>query len=251
MGLLDVSDVIRQDGDWSHGYDQAKSSCGFASRALDICDSNEVSTVRGDYTKSPEILKIEPFAVDAVIVRNNRCALPQDQQYLEQTLVEAEEKAIAQVFQDGIMAAWTSPSLSHENVTTLTPPVDAKVDGIVAAALAWFYAVSTEKPIVHLGIGAAFSFSNEAVDVLKELGVEVSISPGYTTGLIAVTGPITIRIGQRQTVEVYDTKTNTTEVQVNEVATIDFDTCGSVAYTPDPVDGYTFSRFEDFAVTIR
>lgn len=251
MGLLDVADVVRQDGEWSHGYDQQGSSCGLAARILDICDQAVAVTVRGDLTKAPEVLKIEPFAIDAMVVRDNRCALPDDEKRVADTLAMAEEKAIAQMFQDGAGVGWASPSLSHENVTVLTPPANQAIKDILAAELSWFYAVSTNAPIVHLGIGAAFSLNNEAADLLERLGIPVAVSPGYTSGLVAVTGPVAVNIGREQTVEVYNTGLNKTEVQNSKIVTIDFDTCGSVVYSPAPVGGFTFSRSDDFEVTTR
>jgi hypothetical protein len=228
MGLLDAATVIRGNGQWSNGYDLEESGCGLAVRVNDIC-APAFEVVVGDPASDPNVLQIKPFGIDAVLSRNVRCALDQDMDRTSSTLKKGEEQGIAHVFENGAFFDWPSPHLHHEDVDVLTAsPTDSFLK-IVGQALKAFYRKSTSQPLVHVGVSTMLSLLDDAgKSLLGTLGVETVFSPGYSTNLLAVTGPVTIRIGTTESVQVYDTTHNRTDILSTEVAAIEFDVCHAV-----------------------
>lgn len=251
MGLLDVATVERGDGDWTHGHDQTASNCGIEVRVMGPC-SALTSTVRGTVTDSPQIYQVLSFGVDAVLIRKARCSLAEDEQRIRDALLESEEQAIARVFNVGPEAAWTSPYLMHEDVSVLNTAGLTSIDNAVFRTLEFFYRNSTLAPVLHLGVAPAFQLSLSARQALDEMNVKLSVSPGYSNGLVAVTGPVAVQIGSIQSVETFNTSTNMVEVQATYLASVDFDMCSAVRYLLDdttiaevPGNAFSADNFQD------
>jgi hypothetical protein len=224
MGLLDSATVLRGDGPWSNGYDMEGSECGLAVRIGDICTPTPVNVV-GDPTGTPSRVSIKPFGVDAVLGRDVRCALDSDLRRVDLALESSQERAIGYAFDLGAEADWESPHLHHADVEVIT---GADAEARVGSALERYYAKSASPALLHLGIGSAIRIMRDMEDILEMLGVTVVISPGYDSKLVAVTGPVTVRIGTSEVVQVYDSTNNRTEIQATEVAAIEFDMCIAV-----------------------
>jgi len=224
-GLLEAADVDRGAGEWTIGYDLKSSGCGRAVRVSDPC-SPTTTPVVGDPTAEPAIYKVEPFGVDSVVGRNTRCAVEEDLSQNEAMLKACEERAIAHVFENGIVPGWESPHLLHADVPTV--PIGVTVDETVVAVLDAFWDVAAGPPLLHLGIGSAAQLAKETMLMLKATGVVCVVSPGYSAGLVAATDAVDINIGPVQSLQSYNTRTNRTEIQSNEIVGIEFDPCWAV-----------------------
>jgi hypothetical protein len=228
MGLLDTATVIRGNGPWSNGYDLEESGCGLAVRVNDIC-APTFEVVVGNPDGVPNVLQIKPFGLDAVLSRNVRCALDQDIDRTSSTLKKGEEQGIAHVFENGAYYDWPSPHLKHADVEVYTAPATDGILKVIGAALAAFYRKSPTTPLVHVGVNSMLSLLDDAgKSLLSTLGAETVFSPGYSPDLIAVTGPVAVHIGTMETVQVYDTTHNRTDILATEVAAIEFDVCHAV-----------------------
>lgn len=228
MGLLDTATVIRGNGPWSNGYDLEESGCGLAVRVGDIC-APTFQAVVGDPAWVPNVLQIKAFGLDATLSRSVRCALPQDMQRTQTTLKLGEEQAVAFVFEHGIVPGWASPHLMHEDVENVSIPGGSTFLAAVGTVLTAFYRKSPHKPLVHVGVNSMLSLLDDAgKSLLDTLGAEVVFSPGYSPDLLAVTGPVTVHIGTVESVQVYDTTNNRTDILSTEVAAIEFDVCHAV-----------------------
>lgn len=228
MGLLDAATVIRGDGQWSSGYDQEESGCGLVVRVAEVC-APTFQAVIGDLTGEPNLLQVNAFSIDAALARSVRCALDQDLRRTSDTLKEGEEHAIAHVFENGIVPGWTSPHLNHVDVETVEVQKDDTTRDRIGKVLERYYAKSTMKPLVHVGLGTLLDLiTGSGTNYLDLLDVETVYSPGYSHDLLALTGPVKVLIGSAETVQVYDTSLNRTEIQATEVAAVDFDVCHAV-----------------------
>jgi hypothetical protein len=232
MGLLDEATVVRGDGPWSNGYDLEESGCGIAVRVAEVC-APTFTTVIGNPAGVPNVLKIEAFGIDAVLARDVRCALDQDLRRVDMALEAGQERAIGYVFERGPVASWESPHLKHADVQVLAATGTTVLQKIGEALAAW-YGKAVGDPLVHLGLAAMLDLidSTSSPDMLESIGATPVFSPGYSTGLIAVTGPVTVKIGTSQTVQAYGVTNNRTEIQATEVAAIEFDVCHAVRVGP-------------------
>lgn len=229
MRFLDAVDVSRGDGPWTRGYDLPESACGATLNVGDVCNwgdgtgATEIVASTNDGSAAP---KIEPFGLEAALLRSTRCAGQNDKRLIGDSLEDSEDLAVGYVFHNGAEVGWPSPSLVHADVATVAAGADT--DASVLAAVADFLALSMHRPIVHLGLSAAFTLTDEAKWALGEAGVKVSVSLGFDPSLIAVTGPVLVHIGSREDTEAYDTGLNEVRVTSNKIAAIEFDPCQAV-----------------------
>lgn len=228
MGLLDTATVRRGNGPWSNGYDLEESGCGLAVRVAEVC-APTFQVLVGDPMGAPNILHVSPFSIDAVLSRSVRCALDTDMRRVGSTLGDGEEYVIAHVFENGVVDNWASPNLHHEDVERLTLAKGLPALETLDALLHRYYAKTTSKPTVHIGMTVLLDLMKSLdKNMLEPLGIDLVYSPGYSHSLVAATGPVTVHIGTSETIQVYDAPNNKTDIQATAVAAVEFDVCEAV-----------------------
>lgn len=232
-GILDLAQVLVGDGHWTAGA-MDESLGGLVQVELaDICSQDLQETVTGDDAGAYGF-DIVTFSIVAHLIRPTRCQSGSEDALVSGILENTTEQAVGQaLFSTGSDYQRTVDG-SAVNEMTLKDTAVATVTGAsvmakLLAALDKYYTLSLgAPPIVHLGRTAAAAvalaqfFASGSGESLVT-GERVSLSPGYPTGAIAVTGPIQVRLGSIAIDEKYDTSVNRTYVDATRLAAYGFD----------------------------
>lgn len=77
-------------------------------------------------------------------------------------------------------------------------------------------------PLLHLGMNTVLQLGEDRLDAL---GFPYVVNTGYPIDGLAVTGPVTIRIGDVQAIQSYNVSINRTSVEALRFAAFQFDPC--------------------------
>lgn len=222
-GLLDVATVLIGDGTWTYSEESDSFSCGRVVDAVGICAPGVIPAVTDSLTG----FKIEPFGLYGAQQFGNRCGPDDYMPTMAKVLDDASEYLITKVFWAGaseVLGTWDgNVFLTSTEVATVAPGADDTAT--LAAVLDAAYSRHPEiKPVVHLGWVTAMKLGAG----LKNIDIDYVVGPGYPASAIAVTGPITIRLGSVEATENYTSRNNRFVVEATRLASIDFDVCLAV-----------------------
>jgi hypothetical protein len=175
----------------------------------DICSRANTSLVAGVIASGAAVYTIRPFGVTVSGSRPNRCVLGEFPDFEDSVITRLgleSERAAAYVLYNGI-TGWTTaqPFLASSDVATVSA-VTNNTPGTIAKALDAFYAAETGvRPTLHLGETSAAALASgdplttdpQAPDrlFLAWDDVPIVVSTAYPTSTVAVTGPVTVRVG--------------------------------------------------------
>ena len=223
-GLLEVATVLEGDGHWTIGYEIDALACGRVIEAYDICTPGTPAV-----SDSAVGFKVDPFALVGAQKFGTRCEPSDAADALTRALADSTEKLVANNFWNGDVTDW----VGNPGDMYLTSPsiftVSAGSDTLASIAAALIAASDNHPeidPILHLGVGAALSIPNW--ETFEALGIEYSISLGYPSDGIAVTGPVLVRLGSIETLERHDERNNRNFVSATRLAAVEFDPCLAV-----------------------
>ena len=234
MGLLDVATVVDDDGRWTAGYEIESWGCGLGEYITDLCTPSPIHVAGAEY-KAPDggvpgAVKIVPFGFTAGIARNTRYHSDADVPTLAE-YIAVSETPIARVFSQGFAGfsgetLVTTPDAGKPSLTEVLAGADDTAT-IVALLKAWSAQTtfSYQSAILHLGLTTAFTLPDHTWDVLDKMDIETSISAGYPDDLIAVTGPIVIRLSSIQVLKSVNATSNKVFFEATRLAAIEFDPC--------------------------
>jgi hypothetical protein len=231
-GILDRANVLVGDGQWS-AMEMVESVGGLVNVKLaEICSGDEAQVTGG--TGGAYEIDVVTFGIDSQLVRPTRCASGSEDELARSVVDRVTEQAVGQAL--FVTGSGYQKTVDGASVDLLTLK-DAAIHTETAAStvlkllkcLDWYYAHSLGmKPIVHLGRTAAADianvqmFANGSGEQLVT-GEAVSLSVGYPTGAIAVTGPIGVRLGNVQTNYKFDSGLNRTYIDALRLAAFAFD----------------------------
>lgn len=232
MQLLDVADVERGDGHWSAGYQFDAIGCVLYSVVSANCAPvRNLLTGNDDETATSSGRDAYPFAVITSFRGRAMCSDGQEPKIVEDALEAETEKAVGKFLFDGnggdADVFLNGPDGAVQSVDP-TDPVTA-----IASVLDKFWSIATgieqKDTILHLGIQSALAAKNLIDDgIVYGTDVKVSVSPGYPKDAIAVTGPVTIKIGSNQVVSVPNTAVNDLNNEAIRLVSVEYDPCISV-----------------------
>jgi hypothetical protein len=191
----------------------------------DICTRTNTSLVAGVISSGAVVYTIRPFGASVSAMRPNRCVMGEFPDYEDSLITKLgleSERAAAYVLYNGI-TGWTTaqPFLTSSDVATVSA-VANNTPATIAKVLDAFYAAETGvRPVLHLGeTSAAALASGDALTTDPETpdrlflawdDVPITISTAYPTSTVAVTGPVTVRVGlpgMQQPRWYYDSRAN-------------------------------------------
>lgn len=237
-GLLDVADVQRGDtGGWTNGYDFDAFGCVMTSKVDDICDPAPVllsgpDWIDGDDEAPSNAVKRAPvFGVSTYLQQRLLCGGEGDTEKVVRSALDVEsEKAVGRVLSVGFPG--NDVNLADADVATVTAGANVRESLAKALDKLWDIAtgVGADETVIHLGIGTALAFTEVTSDGLgaRGLGDRVAVSEGYAMGLLAVTGPVTVHLGDDHYTETVDHRTNRKLPFASRLASVYFDPCHAV-----------------------
>jgi hypothetical protein len=160
----------------------------------------------------------EPFACTAYGIVPPMCEPEDYADFMEQALASASEWQISNALWNGYDGVTGDMYLEHPDVEVITRTGDPYT--IVGAALERAYAKwPALQPVIHLGWQSAMSLQLG----LSSLQLPFVVPHGYPANAIAVTGPVTIRLGSINMIETFDMDLNRHYYEVSRLASIEFD----------------------------
>lgn len=234
-GLLKAANVVQGDGPWSRGYAVESTGCALRSATIDVCSP---SSAREDLSGPSDVevgdcvdVEANVFAVEVLL--RGRAMRMRDGGYgpLVSGALDMETEKAAGKALWGLIGDNPETSLMNPSVGSVVAGADA--NNTVAAALTEFWSktvgIAYEDTIIHLGVGRLMELFGEIEgSLLKNLDIKIATSPGYPAEGIAVTGPITVKLGSDQVLESTDSSDNTAHGVANRLVAIEFDPCNAV-----------------------
>lgn len=213
--FLETFNVIEQDGQWSNGSQPFDTlAAGVAMDTYDICNPETPD-------EPPEFalgVDVSPFAIKAYMKVPTRCAPGDISQYLEAAMVEAAEYTVTDALWNGANGNLTDIYLSSPDVTEVprTGDIFAQLGTAIHTA---YQQTPFLKPVIHLGFQSAMMLQLG----LQTLGIPFVVAPGYPQDTIAVTGPITVRLGSIEVSKAVDPSDNRLQIEATRLGRIEFD----------------------------
>lgn len=235
-GLLETANVVVGDGAWSRGYQVESVGCAIRSETVDVCAPAATREDLSGPTAAEigDCVDVEANVFGVQILLKGRAMRSNDSGYdsiVRGALDMETEKAAGKALW-GNVGANPETSVMNPATGTVAEAVGGTNDTLVAALTEFWRStvgISYEDTIIHLGVGRLLELFGEIENgLLKNLGVRVATSAGYPPEGIAITGPITVRIGSDQILGDTDTADNTAYGVANRLVAIEFDPCNAV-----------------------
>ncbi|QGF20261.1 hypothetical protein SEA_SIXAMA_82 [Gordonia phage Sixama] len=213
--FLETFEVIEGDGTWSNGPQPVDIlSQGVTMDTYDICAPEPAPEVP-DFDMGADIA---PFAIKAYTEVPTRCSPADVEAYVARAMADAAEYTITKVLWSNANGNNTEFYLNGAHVTEV--PRTGNVYTQLGKAVHTAYADTPFiKPVIHLGFETAMSLQLS----LQNLGLPFVVAPGYPQDAIAVTGPITVRLGTIDTAKSVNPKNNRLQIEATRLAKIEFD----------------------------
>lgn len=218
--FFDTFNVIEEDGTWTQGYPATNLGAGFKLITQDICEP-VMPAEPDDFEMGADV---KPFVITAFEKVPPRCAPKDVGDFVDAAIEASSEWAVSH-------ALWHGPDgvdvgemyLTHPNIDTVTrgPDPFTTIGSLLEAAYA---KAPYMQPVIHLGVQTALALQYG----LATLGVPYVVPKGYPPDAIAVTGPITIRLGSVQNLSSVDTSINRQYFEATRIAAIEFDPAQAV-----------------------
>lgn len=226
--LLDVATVLTGDGDWTkaNGREFDDLACGRVYGTADVCNPPQI-----DVTDQPAGtgFRSAPFVIHAEQEFGTRCEPADAEAALTEAMEGMAEYVVARQLWLGDVEDWVGVDdgvyFEHADVPTVSP--GANVPATIAKALAAAYLAHPEmKAVVHLGLAASYSlppgFTDDHPSVTFVEGI------GYPVDGVAVTGPLTVRLGSIETLAAVAQDRNRRYVSGTRLAAVEFGPCTAV-----------------------
>lgn len=207
--------VIEGDGSWSSGaYPIDTLNAGFMIGNYDICNPDAVP----DPPESAMGRDVSPFAVKAYLEGPTRCTPAYAEEFAVAAMESATEYQVTKALWEGPLGNTGETFLLNDEVDEVARAAD------LATTLGNVLARAHEKapqlrPVIHLGYTSAITLQFG----LANLGIPYVMAPGYPTNAVAVTGPVTVRLGSLAYTTQVNPKDNRKQVEVTRLAAIEFD----------------------------
>ena len=213
--FLETFNVIEQDGSWSNGPQPIDTlSPGVIIDTYDICDPD----FPGALPTFAIGEDVSPFAVKAYIKVPTRCAPGDVEQYVRAAMFQATEFTVTQALWNGANGNSTNIFMQASAVTEV--PRTGDMFSILGSVLHTAYEDTPFiKPVIHLGFQSAMALQLG----LQNLGLPFVVAPGYPKDAVAVTGPVTVRLGTIETTKSVDPSDNQMQIEATRLARIEFD----------------------------
>jgi hypothetical protein len=217
--FFETFNVVEEDGNWQQGYVKDTLGEGFHLFTQDICDP----TAPGPLPDSEMGKRIYPFAITAYQEIPPRCAPEYVGAFVDEAFRAATETAVSKYLWEGTAETESTMYLTHGDVEEITRGADAYTT--VGSLLERAYEKTPFlRPTIHLGWQSALALQFG----LTTLGLPYVVPHGYPANAIAVTGPVTIRLGSVQNISRTDIKINRTYFEATRIAAIEFDPAQAV-----------------------
>lgn len=213
--FLETFNVIEENGQWSNGPQPFDTlSAGVSIDTYDICNPDSPSA-------PPEFaigVDAAPFAIKAYMKVPTRCAPGDVEQYVTAAMAEAAEYTVTDALWNGANGNTTELYLSSGDITEI--PRTGDMYSLLGTVLHTAYQQTPFlKPVIHLGFQSAMALQLG----LQNLGLPFVVAPGYPQDTVAVTGPITVRLGSIETTKSVDNSDNRMYIEATRLARIEFD----------------------------
>lgn len=213
--FLETFTVIEDDGQWSNGPQPVDTlSAGFAIDTYDICSP--------DTPETPPDFEIgsdaSPFAVKAYMKVPSRCAPADIEQYVGVAMRESTEYTVTEALWNGANGN-TSKFYLNDAAVTEVPRVGDMYSLLGDALHTAYTDTPFIRPVIHLGFQSAMALQLG----LQNLGLPFVVAPGYPKDAIAITGPVTIRLGTIETTKSVNPSNNSMQIEATRLARIEFD----------------------------
>ncbi|AKJ72555.1 hypothetical protein PP301_gp017 [Gordonia phage GMA2] len=215
--FFETFNVIEQDGPWSRGPQPVDTlSAGVSIQVRDICDPEPVDGPPdfdiGDDTS--------PFAITAYSKVPTRCAPSEIQSYVESAMRESTEYVVTKALWSGTTDnPDTKFYLGGDDVTVVSRSSNDMYDLLGKVLHKAYEDTPFIKPVIHLGFQSAMALQLG----LQNLGLPFVVAAGYPQDAIAVTGPVTVRLGTIETTSAVETSDNRMQIESTRLARIEFD----------------------------
>lgn len=217
--FFETFNVIEEDGRWTAGSTFDTPGCGFHVRTTDIC-------VPGSPAPLPDTpMGQDPprFVIVADQIIPTRCDPGDLENYVNSAMKRSSEYMVTKNLWHGA-PGYTGPLYLKSTEVTEVPRTGDPY-AVLGAVLEKAFEQSPHlDPVVHLGWQAAMSLQLG----LSTLGLPYVVPTGYPKDVIAVTGPITVRLGSIKTSSAVDPKLNRKYIQANRLGALEFDPCFAV-----------------------
>lgn len=224
--FLDAATVTTGDGKWMSGTESDHLDCG---REYAVSGNICQSATPPDPSEYGGLYNVRPFVVESKQKFPVRCAPEDAEAALRTDMADSTEYFVARNFWLGDATDWdgATEGLFLADADIATVAVSATFEASIGAALAAAYANHPGiSPILHLGLTAALSLApNYFTDNTK---MQVAVSPGYPPNGIAVTGPVSVSLGDIEARRLIDQSVNREHVYGSRFAAFDFDPCLAV-----------------------
>lgn len=225
--LFGVANVIISDGDWTAGSSRYEDlSCGRVSTTVGICEPGDLP----DVPDSGDAWKVDPFAVYVAQRLSYMCGPDQYKPLVSAAVDQTSEYLAARVLwhgPDAIVGTWEGElHLNSPDIETVPRQADP-VDTLALLVDTAYQRHPELAPVLHLGTTARLRLK----DQLTALGLDFVTSPAYPTDGLAVTGPVTIRLGSVETTEQSIHTVNRFVVEGTRLAAVEFSPCRSLRVT--------------------
>lgn len=213
--FLETFRVIEGDGAWSNGPQPLDTlSKGVGLDTYDICNPSTPD----DPPEFDMGDDVAPFAIKAYTEVPTRCSPADIEDYVREAMSEAAEYTITKTLWEGPNGNTTEFYLNGNHTTTVAR--GANVYAALGKAVHTAYAETPFiKPVIHLGFETSMSLQLG----LQNLGIPYVVAPGYPQDAIAVTGPITVRLGTIDITKSVNPKNNRVQIEATRLARIEFD----------------------------
>lgn len=183
--FFETFNVIEEEGNWTSGYVFDTLGGGFQIRTTDICEP-ATRTPPPDFPMGQEGA---PFVIESNMVVPARCAPDNVKQFIAEETNRATEHQVTKALWRGSEGTDTDLFLTHASVTEVARSLDPSATlGLVLETA--FEQAPGLNPVIHLGWQTAMSLQLG----LANLGIPFVIGNGYPKDVIAVTGPVTVRL---------------------------------------------------------
>lgn len=197
-------------------------ACGRRHEILgEICEPEDVDpqdvSLTGYESKPFVLLTQQTFGV--------RCTPAEALELARESNTDSLDHQIGKVFWNGL-AGWdgtlwlTSSEVARSTVDVST--VESVRLGVATLIQDAMDANPDLDPLLHLGMNTVLQLGEDRLDAL---GFPYVVNSGYPINGIAVTGPVTIRIGDVQSLRGYNYAANRTSVEALRFAAFQFDPC--------------------------
>ena len=213
--FLETFNVIEGDGSWSNGPQPIDTlSHGVVLNTYDICDPETPDTLP-NFAIGEDV---SPFAIKSYIKVPTRCAPGDVEQYIQRAMDESTEYVVTKALWIGARGNTTNIFMQSNEVTEV--PRTGDMYSLLGSVLHTAYQDTPFiKPVIHLGFQSAMALQLG----LQNLGLPFVVAPGYPKDAVAVTGPVTVRLGTIETTKAVDHSDNQMQIEATRLARIEFD----------------------------